>query len=123
MTKYPTCSLQRILKLERRPVEIIADKKYAEIGIYCFGKGIFHKEPRTGLEVGDKKLFLIKEGDFILQVTFAWEGAVGLTSKKEDGMYGSTRFPTFRVNEDLCYSPFLLNYFKTQEGREQLVKI
>ena len=123
MTKYPLCSLQRILRLERRPVEVIADMKYAEIGIYCFGKGIFHKEPRSGLEIGDKKLFLIKEGDFILQVTFAWEGAVGFTSKKEDGMYGSTRFPTFRVNEDLCDPLFLLYYFKTQDGREQLIKI
>jgi type I restriction enzyme S subunit len=82
---YPGCSLGKILKLERRPVEIVPDKKYAEIGIYCFGKGIFHKEPRSGLEVGDKKLFQIKEGDLILQVTFAWEGAVGLASKKEDG--------------------------------------
>jgi type I restriction enzyme S subunit len=120
---YPGCSLGKILKLERRPVEIVPDKKYAEIGIYCFGKGIFHKEPRSGLEVGDKKLFQIKEGDLILQVTFAWEGAVGLASKKEDGMHGSTRFPTFRVNEDLCYPSFLLNYFKTKEGREQLIKI
>jgi len=120
---YPGCSLGKILKLERRPVEIIPDKKYAEIGIYCFGKGIFHKEPRSGLEVGNKKLFQIKEGDLILQVTFAWEGAVGLASKKEDGMHGSTRFPTFRVKEDLCYPSFLLNYFKTKEGREQLIKI
>jgi len=123
MTEYPFSSLGKLLRLERRPVNIIADEKYAEIGIYCFGKGIFYKEPRSGFEVGDKKLFLIKEGDFILQVTFAWEGAVGLASKREDGMYGSTRFPTFRVNENLCYAPFLVNYFKTQEGRNQLIKI
>jgi type I restriction enzyme S subunit len=123
MEEYPFSSLGKLLRLERRPVNIIADKEYAEIGVYCFGKGIFHKEPRSGLEVGDKKLFLITEGDFILQVTFAWEGAVGLASNHENGMYGSTRFPTFRVNENLCYPPFLVNYFKTQEGRNQLIKI
>ena len=87
--------LDRLLRLERRPVSVIADSQYAEIGIYSFGRGIFHKAPRSGLEVGNKELFLIKEGDFILQVTFAWEGAVGLASANEDGMYGSTRFPTF----------------------------
>ena len=116
-------SLGELLKLERRPVKVVPDGQYAEIGIYCFGRGIFHKMPRSGLEVGDKNLFLIKEGDFILQVTFAWEGAVGLVSSAEDGMYGSTRFPTFRIDESRCFPPYLVNYFKTREGREQLVKI
>jgi len=87
------------------------------------GKGIFHKQPRSGLEVGDKDLYLIKNGDFIIQVTFAWEGAVGLASQAEDGMYGSVRFPTFRVDESKCYPSYLLNYFRTKEGRDQLVKI
>ena len=116
-------SLGELLKLERRPVKVVPDGQYAEIGIYCFGRGIFHKMPRSGLEVGDKNLFLIKEGDFILQVTFAWEGAVGLVSSAEDGMYGSSRFPTFRIDESRCFPPYLVNYFKTREGREQLVKI
>jgi len=57
-------------------VKIEQEKQYSEIGIYCFGRGIFQKAPRTGFEVGDKDLYLLKEGDFILQVTFAWEGAV-----------------------------------------------
>lgn len=115
--------LDKLIKLERRPVKVIADGQYTEIGIYSFGRGIFHKAPRSGLEVGSKKLFLIKEGDFILQVTFAWEGAVALASSSEDGMYGSTRFPTFRVDESICYPPYLTYYFKTSFGREQLVGI
>lgn len=123
MSHIPQVSLGELLTLERRPVEVLPDVQYAEIGIYCFGRGIFHKTPRTGLEVGDKQLFLIQEGDFILQVTFAWEGAVGLASKAEHGMYGSTRFPTFRVNESLCFPPYLLNYFRTPLGLEQLIKI
>jgi type I restriction enzyme, S subunit len=38
-------------------------------------------------------------------------------------MYGSTRYPTFRVDESRCSPQFLLNYFKTEEGLRQLVKI
>ena len=68
------------------------DKLYQEIGIYCFGRGILHKAPRPGFEIGNKDLFLMKEGDFILQVTFAWEGAVAIVSAAEAGMYGSTRY-------------------------------
>jgi len=120
---WPRVSLGELLTLERRPVKIASDEEYAEIGIYCFGRGIFHKLPRKGLEVGDKDLYLIKEGDFILQVTFAWEGAVALASRTEDGMHGSVRFPTFRVDEPRCFPPYLVNYFRTREGLQQLVKI
>jgi len=112
---WPRVSLGELLRLERRRVTVEPDKQYPEIGIYCFGRGIFHKTPRSGLEVGDKDLFLLKEGDFILQVTFAWEGAIAIVSAVEDGMYGSTRYPTFRVDESRCVPLFLLNYFKTHE--------
>ena len=120
---WPTVSLGELLRLERRRVNVEPEKLYQEIGIYCFGRGIFHKAPRTGFEVGDKDLFLMKQGDFILQVTFAWEGAIAIVSAAEDGMYGSTRYPTFRVDENHCVPQFLLNYFKTEQGRQQLVKI
>src|SRR5437016_748988 len=120
---WPKVSLGELLQLERRPVKVEPEKLYQEIGIYCFGRGIFHKTPRTGFEVGDKNLFLVKEGDFILQITFAWEGAVAIVSPAEDGMYGSTRYPTFRVDESRCVPQFLLNYFKTEEGLQHLVKI
>jgi len=120
---WPKVSLGELLRLERRPVKVEPHGRYQEIGIYCFGRGIFHKSPRTGLEIGDKALFLMKEGDFILQVTFAWEGAVAVVSAAEDGMYGSTRYPTFRVDETRCVPQFLRRYFSTHEGLQQLVKI
>jgi type I restriction enzyme S subunit len=120
---WPTVSLGELLRIERRRVQVEPEKLYQEIGIYCFGRGIFHKAPRTGFEVGEKDLFLMKQGDFILQVTFAWEGAIAIVSAAEDGMYGSTRYPTFRVDESRCVPQFLLNYFRTEQGRQQLVKI
>ena len=121
--EWPRVSLGELLRLDRRRVEVRTDAQYQEIGIYCFGRGVFHKMPRSGLEVGDKDLFLLKEGDLILQVTFAWEGAIAIISSAEDGMYGSTRYPTFRVDENRCHPQFLLHYLKTADGLEQVVKI
>jgi type I restriction enzyme, S subunit len=120
---WPLVSLGELIRLERRPVEVIPALQYQEIGIYCFGKGIFHKTPRSGLEVGDKNLYEIREGDLILQVTFAWEGAIALCTKAENGLYGSTRYPTFRVNEERCFAPFLARYLVTRDGLEQINKI
>ena len=116
-------SLGDILHLQRRAVQVEPERFYPEIGTYSFGRGIFHKPPRTGLEVGDKNLVLIKDGDFILQLTFAWEGAVAIASAAEDGLYGSTRYLTFRVDERRCEPRFLLNYFRTPEGLQHLGQI
>lgn len=120
---WPRVSFGELTRLERRPVDVIADRQYQEIGTYSYGRGIFHKQPRSGLEVGNKDLFLMREGDLILQVTFAWEGAIALCSKAEDGLYGSVRYPTFRVNEDRCFAPFLNKYLCTRQGLDQIGRI
>ena len=112
-----------ITTLERRPVTVNLDEQYREIGVYCFGKGIFHKSPRTGAEVGGKDLYEIRAGDFILQITFAWEGAVALAGEAEDGLFGSVRYLTFRVNEKICSPRYLLTYMKTPEAIAQLARI
>jgi type I restriction enzyme S subunit len=121
--KYASVSLGNLLTLERRRILVEREELYPEVGVYCFGRGLFHKPPRTGLEVGDKPLFKIRNRDFILQVTFAWEGAVAVASENDEGYYGSIRVLTFRVNEIYCIPEFLLYYFKTPEGREQLIRI
>jgi type I restriction enzyme S subunit len=121
--QWPLVCLGDLLRLERRPVKVEPERLYQEIGIYCFGRGIFHKSPRTGLEVGDKALFGLKTGDIILQITFAWEGAVAVVSPAEEGMFGSTRYRIFRVDQTRCLPQFLVHYFKTEEGLRQLIKI
>ena len=116
-------SLGELLTLVRRKVDVVADGQYPEIGVRSYGRGLFHKQPRSGLEVGDKELFLVHEGDFILQVTFAWEGAVAVAQSEDHGLYGSVRMLTFRVDENRCLPEFLQFYFRTPEGVEQLVRI
>jgi len=109
-----------VTRLERRPVNVQLDQNYQEIGVYSYGRGIFHKIPRTGAEVGEKDLYQIRAGDFILQITFAWEGAVALAEQEDDGLYGSVRYLTFRVNEEICSPWYLLVYMKTPEAISQL---
>ncbi len=115
--------LTQIVTQQRRLVVVEPEKQYSEIGIYSYGRGIFHKPPRLGFEVGNKDLYLIKQGDLILQVTFAWEGAIALAGSNEEGMFGSVRYLTFRVNENICDPRYLLMFLKTPEGIEQLGKI
>jgi type I restriction enzyme S subunit len=102
-------------------VELTAE--YREIGIRSHGRGIFHKEPVSGASLGNKKVFWVEPGDFVLNIVFAWEGAVGMVSDAEKGMIGSHRFPTFRADPTQLNARFLLHYFRTKEGLNALQRL
>jgi hypothetical protein len=44
----------------RHDYYFLNELEYVEIGIRCFGKGIFHKQPITGFSVGTKRVLRIE---------------------------------------------------------------
>ena len=108
--------IRHLIQRGRRPIVVEPDKEYREIGIRSWGKGIFHKETVRGAILGEKSVFRIEPSDFVLNIVFAWEGAVSLVSENEKGMIASHRFPTFRPSPvvDLDY---LLMVFQSEQGR------
>ena len=103
----------------RRPISVRPDAQYREIGIRSWGKGIFHKDPAPGSVLGEKGVFRIEPGDFVLNIVFAWEGAVAAVSEDERGMIASHRFPTFRPSPDVDLD-YLLMVFQSEQGRRLL---
>lgn len=111
--------LGEVLTRERRPIDVEPTSLYEEIGIRSHGKGIFHKAPKTGLEIGKKRIFSIEPGDLVFNIVFAWEGAVALAGPEEAGRCASHRFPTYRTEHDVT-AEFLLHFFRTRRGRSYL---
>jgi type I restriction enzyme, S subunit len=85
------------LALVREPVVIRPEDEYREIGLRSFGRGIFHKDPIRGSDLGNKRVFKIRPGDLLLSNVFAWEGAVAVSAERDDGLIGSHRFLTYRA--------------------------
>lgn len=77
----------------------------------------------SGASLGDKKVFWVEPGDFVLNIVFAWEGAVGIVSEAEAGMIGSHRFPTFRPDAARLDTRFLLHHFRTKEGLDAVLRV
>ena len=111
--------------LHRVTRSVVVDEKqtYREIGIRSHGKGLFHKSPISGLELGAKRVFALEPGDFVLNIVFAWEGAIGLIGESEAGMIASHRFPTFRADDARLDLRFLVAYLKTSDGREHMARV
>ncbi len=123
MNPWPKVRLEEVLHAKPRPVRVVENQTYREIGIRSHGKGVFHKRPVSGLELGSKKVFWVEPGDFVLNIVFAWEGAVAVLGEADRGMIGSHRFPTFCADESQLNAHFLLAYFKTPEGLQKLATI
>lgn len=111
----PWGPLESVLKDVRRPLAVEAETIYTQIGVRSHGKGIFIKEPVTGADLGDKKMLTVKAGDLVLNVVFAWEGAVAVVPESADGLASSHRFPTFR-RVDGASVALLRHFFLTPEG-------
>jgi type I restriction enzyme, S subunit len=118
----PSVRLGDVLTRERRPITVDPATTYEEVGIRSFGKGFFHKPPVTGAELGDKRIFEIQNGDLVVNIVFAWEGAVALAGRAEHGKCGSHRFPTYLADPERADSRYLLYFLRSEMGRELLSK-
>jgi type I restriction enzyme S subunit len=94
----------------RMPVSVKPTDEYREIGVRSHGKGVFHKEPTTGAALGSKRVFWVEPSCIVVNVVFAWEGAVSTTSELDRGFIASHRFPMFRprTGVDLYFLRYVL---------------
>jgi type I restriction enzyme S subunit len=87
-----------------KPIE-----NYLAIGIRSHVKGTFQKPDSDPSKIAMDKLFVVKENDLIVNITFAWEGAIAIVKKEDDGGLVSHRFPTYTFN-----SKYLLQEYFAQ---------
>jgi type I restriction enzyme, S subunit len=111
-----------ILSLQRRRVIVEANREYREIGIRSFGRGIFHKEPISGADLGAKRVFAIRPGDLVLSNVFAWEGAIAVARETEVGMIGSHRFMTYVPTGGRIDTSWASWFFRSERGLELVRK-
>lgn len=113
--------LSNLLRKLTIPVEVDPDEVYQEIGIRSHGKGIFHKEPVCGKELGNKRVFWVEDNAFIVNIVFAWELAVATTKETEKGMIASHRFPMYKASKNKASVRFIKYFFLTEKGKELLL--
>lgn len=103
------------------PVDLDDTQTYREIGIRSHGKGIFHKEETTAIEIGNKRVFWVEPDCFVVNIVFAWERAVAKTTEKENGMIASHRFPMYKPKKDVVDLDYITEYFITKRGQNVLI--
>ena len=114
-------SLADVARLVRRRVEIDPNRQYIEVGVRSFYNGIFHRRTVSGSEFSWQVLYSIKQNDLVFSNLMAWEKAIAVASIDDDGCVANHRMLTCEVDPTKATPHFLLEYFKTEEGFQQIV--
>lgn len=120
MKRWPLRPVGDLLERVVKPVKIEPTREYREIGIRSHCRGIFHKPPVTGEQLGSKRVYWIEPGCFTLNIVFAWEQAVAMTTTSEQGMIASHRFPMYRSINGHLLPEYAHLYFSSPRGKYDL---
>ena len=74
---------------------------YTRLGIRSYMKGTFYDYVAPSQKLGEKRLQRVKRDNLIVNIVFAWEHAVAITTEEDEGKLVSHRFPQFSFNEGM----------------------
>ena len=99
--------LKEFLTLTLRPVDK-PNENYHALGVRSHFKGLFNKYDSQPEKNSMDVLYEVFENDIVVNITFAWEGAMAIANKIHHKGLVSHRFPTYQTDE----SKILLNFFR-----------
>ncbi|MEW6687416.1 MAG: restriction endonuclease subunit S, partial [Candidatus Edwardsbacteria bacterium] len=85
---------------------------YWRLGLRSHAKGTFHEYIDDPNSIAMEELFSVAENDLIVNITFAWEHAIAVANRDDEGKLVSHRFPTYVFSEKAC--PYFYKYYVIQ---------
>jgi type I restriction enzyme S subunit len=112
-SKAEPTPMRDLVRLRSPDVVVRREETYQFAGVYCFGRGVFRANKKSGMDFAYQNLTRLKAGNFVYPKLMAWEGALGVVPPECDQCVVSTEFPVFEVLEDRVLPEVLDTYFKT----------
>jgi type I restriction enzyme S subunit len=117
--RHPACAYQRLGSVASEQVRFITREDvetYVALGLFNRGRGIFHKRPTLGAELGDSTFSWVEPGDLVISGQFAWEGSVALASSTEKRTIVSHRYYLLRGIQGRTTEPYLWALLRSDFG-------
>ena len=97
--EYPEWEVKRLGEVLDQQIREVKTPlvNYLAIGVRSHVKGTFQKPNSDPSKIAMDKLYIVHENDLIVNITFAWEGAIAVVKKIDDGGLVSHRFPTYII--------------------------
>jgi restriction endonuclease S subunit len=106
--KYEQARIGDFLIKSRNVVNIEDDKEYNRVTVKINNNGVILRDTEKGVNIGTKKQYRAKAGQFIISKIDARNGAFGIIPNELDNAIVTNDFPLFDVNTKKINPQFLL---------------
>ena len=113
--KYPLVKIGEFLKRNKTIINIEDNKEYKRVTIKINNGGVFLRDIKKGSEIGTKKQYLIKKGQFLLSKIDARNGAFGLATDDVDGAIITADFFAYDIDTSKIEPYFLVLLTTTKQ--------
>lgn len=113
--KYELANIGDFLIKSRDIVNIEDGEEYRRVTVKIRNGGVTLRDIEKGENIGTKKQYRAKAGQFIVSKIDARNGAFGIIPSELDGAVVTNDFPLFTVNEKAILSQFLVLITTTKE--------
>jgi len=107
--QFPFEKLGKLIARFLEPILIVNGVEYKRVSIKMNQKGIVVRDCLKGEDIGTKKQFTVKNGQFLISKIDALNGAYGIIPKNCDGAIITGNFWAFNIDEKYI-NPFFLVY-------------
>lgn len=98
--EWEDIQLKDFLNLTLRPISK-PESNYHALGVRSHFKGLFNKYDSEPEKISMDTLYRVEKDDVVVNITFAWEGAMAIAQSEHDQGLVSHRFPTYRCDGNL----------------------
>jgi type I restriction enzyme S subunit len=109
-----------VLESVRQSITIDPLGTYTNLGVRSFGRGVFHYPDCIGADLSKLKFFIFQVPSLVVSNIKAWEGAIALTSDKDEGCVASNRFLFYVGKEGRADIRYIYQFLLSAAGRRSL---
>lgn len=113
--KYPMAKIGSFLKRSKNLVEIQDNVEYKRVSISTIGKGVTVRDTKKGINIGTKKQYIIRKGQFLVSKIDARNGAFGVVPEEADGAIITGNFWAFDVDFNKIAPQYLVLVTQTNQ--------
>lgn len=117
--KWEVKPLSSYVELILRPISK-PEKSFMALGIRSHCKGTFQKRDFDPRKIAMDILYEVLENDLVVNITFAWEGAIAIAKMEDKGGLVSHRFPTYVLKSGVGNVDYFRQFIQSKRFRHLL---
>jgi len=106
--RYPLVAIGEFLRQSRDEVIVQDDVEYKQLTVKTKGEGLCLRGTKRGRDIGTKRQWQVRKGQFVLSKIDARNGAMGIVPEELNGAIVTHDFPLFDIDLQRINPQFLL---------------